>query len=104
GDACPAELADLGELIFEHEYGAADGLGGGDWTRSGAGPFRRVHEGLFGGPETIACTSCHWVGGPNGAGAETDDAFLAGDGARPSSGDARNPPALLGLGVVEALA
>jgi mono/diheme cytochrome c family protein len=63
-----------------------------------------VHQGLFGGPETISCPSCHWIGGPNGAGAETDNAFLQGDGERPASGDQRNPPALQALGVVQALA
>ena len=63
-----------------------------------------MHEGLFGGPETISCPSCHWIGGPNGAGAETDTAFLEGDGVRTASGDERNPPALMGLGVVQALA
>ena len=60
--------------------------------------------GLFGGPETISCPSCHWIGGPNGAGAETDNAFLEGDGERTASGDERNPPALVALGVVQALA
>ena len=103
GDVCLAELADRGGLLFEHEYGFADGLGGADAARAPAGPFRRVHAGLFGGPETISCPSCHWVGGPNGAGAETDDAFLQGDGDRVASGDARNPPALVALGVVQAL-
>lgn len=104
GQTCPAELAQIGELVFEHEFSFADGLGGGNAPRAPGGPFRRVHQGLFGGPETLSCPSCHWIGGPNGAGAETDDAFLAGDGARPMSGDARNAPALAGLGVVEALA
>jgi hypothetical protein len=104
GEICLSEVADLGELIFEHEYGFADGLGGGAAASAAAGPFRRVHGGAFGGPETISCTSCHWVGGPHGAGAETDNAFLTGDGARVASGDARNPQALLGLGVVQALA
>ena len=104
GKLCLAEVADLGQLVFEHEYGYADGLGGGKSAKNPAGPFRRVHAGVFGGPETIACTSCHWVGGPNGAGAETDDALLLGDGERVSSADQRNPPALLALGVVEALA
>jgi len=104
GEVCLAELADLGELLFEHEYGYADGLGSGQVRTVSTGPFRRVHLGLFGGPETISCPSCHWVGGPNGAGAETDNAFLAGDGARTPSGDQRNPPALVALGVVEALA
>lgn len=104
GEVCVAELADLGQLLFEHEYGPADGLGGGESAAAPGGPFRRVHRGLFGGPETISCPSCHWVGGPNGAGAETDNAFLQGDGADTRSGDQRNPPALMALGVVQALA
>src|SRR5436309_9802418 len=104
GDVCLSELADLGQLLFEHEYNFPDGLGGGAASNAYGGPFRRVHRGLFGGPETISCPSCHWVGGPNGAGAETDNAFLQGDGERTRSGDERNPPALMGLGVVQALA
>lgn len=102
GELCLAVVADLGQLVFEHEFSYADGLGGG--AREADGPFRRVHEGEFGGPETISCPSCHWIGGPAGAGAETDNAFLFGDGARPASADARNPPALVAVGVVEALA
>jgi mono/diheme cytochrome c family protein len=101
---CVADVAEIGEDLFEHEFGFVDGLGGGDAARRAGTPFRRVHEGLFGGPETISCPSCHWVGGPNGAGAETDNAYLSGDGDRPDSGDSRNPQALVGLGVVEALA
>ena len=104
GDLCLAQVADLGELVFEHEYGFADGLGSGSAAQDARGPFRRVHGGRFGGPETISCPSCHWIGGPNGAGAETDDAFLQGDGERPGTGDARNPPALVAPGVVQALA
>jgi hypothetical protein len=104
GQVCLAELADRGQLLFEHEYEFADGLGGGKAASAPAGPFRRVHQGLFGGPETISCPSCHWIGGPNGAGAETDNAFMQGDGERTASGDQRNAPALIGLGVVQALA
>jgi hypothetical protein len=104
GALCVGQLDDLGQMLFEHEYGFADGLGGGDGAKAAAGPFRRVHRGQFGGPETISCPSCHWIGGPHGAGAETDSAFLDGDGDSTSSGDARNAPALMGLGVVEALA
>ncbi len=104
GQICLADLADRGQQLFEHEYNFADGLGGGDAAKAASGPFRRVHAGLFGGPETISCPSCHWVGGPNGAGGEVDDAFLQGDGERPASGDARNAPALVALGVVQALA
>lgn len=104
GEVCLAEVADRGQLLFEHEYSFADGLGGGASATAPRGPFRRVHAGVFGGPETISCTSCHWVGGPNGAGAETDNAFLQGDGDGTGSGDARNAPALVALGVVQALA
>ena len=104
GQVCLAELADRGNLLFEHEYDFPDGLGGGASATAPAGPFRRVQQGLFGGPETISCPSCHWIGGPNGAGAETDNAFLQGDGERTGSGDQRNPPALVALGVVQALA
>jgi hypothetical protein len=104
GEVCLAELDDRGQLLFEHEYNFADGLGGGQAASAPAGPFRRVHQGLFGGPETISCPSCHWIGGPNGAGAETDNAFLQGDGERTGSGDQRNPPSLQALGVVQALA
>src|SRR5262249_9501347 len=104
GEVCLGELAGLGQLLFEHEYNFRDGLGGGDAARSPTGPFRRVHAGGCGGPETISCPSCHWVGGPNGAGAETDTVFLEGDGERTASGDQRNAPALVGLGVVQALA
>jgi len=104
GQVCLGELADLGQQLFEHEYDFPDGLGGGESATAPTGPFRRVHRGLFGGPETISCPSCHWIGGPNGAGAETDTAFLEGDGERAASGDERNAPALVGLGVVQALA
>jgi hypothetical protein len=104
GQICLGELADLGQLLFEHEYTFSDGLGGGSAAGAPAGPFRRVHGGAFGGPETISCPSCHWIGGPNGAGAEADVAFLDGDGQRTTSGDERNAPALMGLGVVQALA
>jgi hypothetical protein len=104
GQVCLDELADLGQLLFEHEYNFADGLGSGEAAKASVGPFRRVHGGVFGGPETISCPSCHWIGGPNGAGAETDTAFLDGDGVATASGDGRNAPALVGLGVVQALA
>lgn len=104
GDICIAEVADRGELIFDHEYGFVDGLGGGSAKSAPRGPFRRVHAGAFGGPETVSCPSCHWLGGPNGAGAETDNVFLEGDGDRIASADERNPPALVALGVVQALA
>jgi mono/diheme cytochrome c family protein len=103
GRVCLAEVAELGQMVFDHEYGFADGLAGGTAAKAVGGPFRRVHAGVFGGPETISCQSCHWVGGANGAGSEVDNVFLLGDGERTESGDARNPPALVAPGVVQAL-
>ncbi len=104
GQLCLGDVAELGEMVFQHEYAFADGLAGGAAAQAPAGPFRRVHDGAIGGPETISCQSCHWIGGVNGAGAETDNVFLLGDGERVDSGDERNPPALVALGVVQALA
>jgi len=98
-----AELYEVGRLLFEHEYSFTDGLGSGRRARDGR-PFRRVHEGRFGGPETTGCTSCHWRGGPAGAGALQDNSFLYGDNDSIESADARNPPPLQGVGLVEALA
>lgn len=95
GEVACATLREIGRLVFDHEYTYADGLGA---------PFRRVQKGLDGGPETNACRSCHWRGGPAGAGSLLDNVLLLGDGDRISSADARNPPPLVGLGVVELLA
>src|SRR5262249_59455219 len=58
GKGCLAELADLGQLLFEHEYSFRDGLGGGDAARAPSGPLRRVPAGVFGAPVTLSCPSC----------------------------------------------
>ncbi len=100
---CFRELYTVGKLLFEHEYSFADGLGRDD-AKTRPDPFRKVHEGGLGGPETISCTSCHWRGGPAGSGAVSDNSQIGGDGTNTRSADARNPPALLGSGVVQALA
>lgn len=100
GLVCPQDLYEVGRILFEHAYSFADGLGAGP----SAAPFRRIQLGRHGGPETTSCTSCHWRNGPAGGGGVADAAFLYGDGASATSADARNPPALLGAGVVQALA
>lgn len=94
-DANPscAEIGRLGRLLFEHDHTFADGL---------PRQFRRVQDDR-GGPEATACRSCHWRGGPAGAGALVDNAFLHGDGDAIASAEARNPPPLLGLALVELL-
>lgn len=105
GEIGPRELHEVGRLLFEHEYGFADGLGNGASRETPSrSPFRRVHAGRFGGPDTNTCASCHWRGGLAGAGGLPDQSFLYGDGDRIDSADARNPPALQGAGVAQALA
>jgi cytochrome c peroxidase len=51
----------------------------------------------------MRCDSCHWRGGPAGAGDGADNAYLAGDGDAQSKALARNPPSLVGAGLVELL-
>lgn len=100
GQVCPQDLAEVGRILFEHRFTYDDGLAAGVVTS----PFRRVQSGRSGGPETFSCTSCHWRNGPAGGGGVADNAFLLGDGDRVSSSDPRNPPQLLGAGIVQALA
>jgi hypothetical protein len=95
----PAALFLRGDTFFEHEFSRIDGLGDGAALQ----PPRRVHAGGRGGVDTFSCAGCHSVGGPDGAGSETQNALVLGDGTRASSALVRNPPAVLGLGLVQAL-
>ncbi|HEY8431144.1 MAG TPA: di-heme oxidoredictase family protein [Sandaracinaceae bacterium] len=104
GEPCFAELYVAGRILFEHEFGYADGLGNELSPTRRRNPFVRVHAGRFGGPDTNGCRSCHWRGGPAGAGDLPDAALFFGDGDRTSSADARNPPSLAGVGVIELVA
>src|SRR6185369_856055 len=83
---------------FEHEFRRDDGYGAADNPQ-----LQRVHSGVYGGRDTFSCAGCHSVGGPDGAGAETQNAFLLGDSDHNSSANIRNAPAVLGLGFVQAL-
>lgn len=100
----------FGDELFDYEFRIENGLGNGLSSRntlSGAlpAPNRRVvHEGDFGGPDSHACSGCHSKGGLDGAGTATQNAFLRGDGVHTRTADVRNPPHLLGLGPIEALA
>src|SRR4029450_8823897 len=81
--------------------------GGGGTARQKVGytpTLRRIHLGPAGGPDAFACFSCHSKGGPDGAGTQTQNAFLRGDGERITGADQRNAPHLLGLGPVALLA
>ena len=94
-----AALFAIGDDVFSHEFTTANGYG----DRLYVSP-RRVHVGARGGTDTFSCAGCHSVGGPDGAGSPTQNAFVYGDGDRTSTANVRNPPALLGLGIVQQLA
>lgn len=88
----------FGDSFFEHTFRAEDGYG-----HSVNPQLQRVHDGVYGGRDTFSCAGCHSVGGTDGAGSETQSAFLLGDGDHLSSANVRNAPAVLGLGFVQAL-
>jgi hypothetical protein len=84
----------FGDSFFSHEFRTEDGFA----DKPGPQPLRRVHTGVRGGLDTFSCAGCHSVGGPDGAGAPTQNAFLLGDGEHTSSANVRNAPVVLGLG------
>lgn len=97
----------VGDELFGYQFRPENGWGGGgtDRTATGYTPrLRRIHLGAAGGPDAFACFSCHSKGGPDGAGTQSQNAFLRGDGERITGADQRNPPHLLGLGPVALLA
>ena len=97
----------VGDEFFGYPFRPENGWGRGHVDRQVPGftpRLRRVHEGQAGGPDAFGCFSCHSKGGPDGAGMQTQNGFLFGDGARIGSADQRNPPHLLGLGPIEVLA
>ncbi len=97
----------VGDELFGLLVRPENGWGGGGTDRAAvdyAPALNRVHRGAAGGPDAFGCFSCHSKGGPDGAGMQTQNAFLAGDGERLGSADQRNPPHLLGLGPIAVLA
>lgn len=94
-----ADLFRRGDALFAHEFNQSDGFGAGPDER-----LHRIHSGVRGGLDTHSCAGCHTVGGLDGAGSETERAFLEGDGDRESSALVRNAPQIVGAGFVQALA
>src|SRR6185295_9523971 len=95
----------VGDELFGYLFRPENGWGSGRADRAAIDytpRLRRVHQGLAGGPDAFGCFSCHSKGGPDGAGMQTQNAFLLGDGEHIGSADQRNAPHLLGLGPVEA--
>lgn len=97
----------VGDEFFAYPFRPENGWGHGTSDRGQLGYTprpQRVHRGPAGGPDAFGCFSCHSKGGPDGAGMQTQNAFFRGDGDRIASADQRNPPHVLGLGPIAALA
>jgi hypothetical protein len=88
-----------GDALFSHEFRRENGYGSAPQS-----VLHRIHTGVRGGLDSFSCAGCHSVGGPDGAGSETQNAFVLGDGDRISSANVRNAPMALGLGFVQSLA
>jgi len=97
----------VGDELFGYLFRPENGWGAGGVDRTAIDYTprpRRVQQGLAGGPDAFGCFSCHSKGGPDGAGMQTQNAFLLGDGEHIGSGEQRNAPQVLGLGPIAALA
>ncbi|MBM4282783.1 MAG: hypothetical protein FJ137_19215 [Deltaproteobacteria bacterium] len=102
-----------GDAAFEGEATRALGLGRGadrrtpgaflPWLRMPA-RGRPIHDDERGGLDASSCRSCHFAGGPDGAGSSSQRAFLRGDGAHVSSAAMRDAPHVMGLGYVALVA
>lgn len=95
----PDDLFRFGDAFFNHEFRPIDGAGNASLP-----PLQRVHTSVRGGFDTYSCSGCHSVGGADGAGSLTQNAFVNGDGEHLSSANVRNAPSVLGLGFVQMLA
>ena len=97
----------VGDELFGYLFRPENGWGSGGADRKAIDytpRLRRIHQGAAGGPDAFGCFSCHSKGGPDGAGTQTQNAFLRGDGERTGSADQRNAPHLLGMGPIACLA
>jgi hypothetical protein len=94
-----AELFQIGAQLFDVTFTRPAGFGAKDLP-----PLSRFHKGRRGGPDATRCSTCHWRGGPAGAGDGADNAYLDGDGDSQLSALERNPISLAGAGLVEILA
>lgn len=103
-------LVETGKELFRVDFTVDEGLGNGLAAQKSAlagdrppPNLRHVQRGEFGGPDATRCAACHHLGGLGGGGGKIDTVFLLGDGERPSSALPRNPKALLGAGLLQAL-
>jgi hypothetical protein len=95
----------VGDELFAYPFRPENGWGGkADRNPDSTVHFHRVQRGAAGGPDAFGCFSCHSKGGPDGAGTQTQVAFLRGDGERTTRADQRDAPHVLGLGPIACLA
>ena len=97
----------VGDELFGYLFRPENGWGSGGADRKAIDftpRLRRIHLGPAGGPDAFGCFSCHSKGGVDGAGTQTQNAFMRGDGERTRGADQRNAPHLLGLGPIACLA
>lgn len=92
-------VRNYGRQLFQLEFQRRTGLGG---PTTGRG-LHRVHDGVRGGLDSYSCLGCHDAGGRDNGGTWTESSFLLGDGDAISTTIIRNPPALLGDGLIQAL-
>jgi len=101
-----SQLFDNGDFTFDHVFTVPEGVGNAlSGPPAGNGPppnFRAVEVGAFGAPETQSCVTCHNVGGDYGAGDIEHNIFQNTTGT-PQTGLPRNPPAVLGSGLRQAI-
>ena len=98
-------LFQLGDEAFEAERDRLGGVGRGEPPGPGLpAALRRIQTGELGGLDSSSCRACHFVGGPDGAGAITQVALLRGDGQHLSSATVRDSPHLMGLGYLSLIA
>ena len=89
----PQDWFSMGGQLFTKPFTESMGFGAADLPA-----MSRFHFGERGGPDSRRCASCHWRGGPAGAGDTADNAFFRGDGNTEASALVRNPPPLFGAG------
>src|SRR5262249_39130810 len=97
----------VGDELFGYLFRPENGWGSGSPDRKSPNytpHLRRIQQGATGGPDAFGCFSCHSKGGPDGAGTQTQNAFMRGDGVRTAGADQRNPPSVIGLGPIACLA
>ncbi len=99
------EIFGIGDEAFEAERDRQFGLGRAPLPPLPLPtPSQRIQTGELGGVDSTSCRSCHFTGGPDGAGTATQVGLFRGDGRRLSSATVREAPHVMGLGYITLMA